>query len=437
VRIYFVVLVTACTATPAPPPVVAAMSPTSGPYGTTITITGTGFGAAPETGSGAGSGSGSVDKLEFTGLPANTAISPVIVSWSDTQIVARAPFPAAAGTIEITAIGGTTETPVFTPDGAWTPGDSASLATAIDARRFDTTTSVLGFDASRRTELVTFGATTATFALDGIPASTDPRSPTRAKLVAANEVLATNTQQQVIDFTVANGTLTATDTGMTGTLLAADPDGAWLQTFDGTAYQLSHAKRGTPWAIDRGPIKVTQVLDAQLAADGTLVVVYSHDDGDIFDNMANVGVARLAPGASTLSASEYPESQAWDDYIASAQLRLAPDGARMIVDYSTQEYDQQVDVPRQPLARTASGAWSEAAGLAATSAPLVFTTTTTAALDDSTGELALVPDIGAPATAQTLPLWPAWGAALVSDGTTLRPIVQLGDQIWAPTPPAQ
>lgn len=357
-RIYLVVLVTACTVAPPPPPVVADMSPASGPYGTTITITGTGFGAAPGTGS--GSGAASVDKLVFTGLPADTAISPVIVAWSDTQIVARAPFPAAAGTLAITAVGGVTETPVFTPDTAWAPGDGAALAVILDAHRFDATTAVLGFDAANHTELVTFGAATATFPLDGIPASTDPRSPTRARLVAANEVLATNTQQQLIDFTIANGALTATETGMTGTLLAADPDGAWLQTFDGTAYQLAHAHRGTPWAIDRGPIAVTQVLDAQLAADGTLVVVYSHDDGNIFDNMANVGIARLAPAASTLSGTEYPESMAWDDYIASAAIRLAPDGARMIVDYSTQEYDQQLDVPRPPLARTATGAWSEA-----------------------------------------------------------------------------
>ena len=409
------------------------MSPASGPYGTTITITGTGFGAA----TGSGSGSGFTDALAFTGLPANTASAPVIVSWSDTQIVARAPFPAAAGTIEITAPGGTTETPVFTPDGSWTHGDSAAITTVLDARQFASTTAVLGLDATKRTELVTFGAATATFPLDGIAGSTDPRTPTPARLVAANEVLATNTQQLLIDFTVSNGVLAATDTGMVGTLLAADIDGAWLQTFDGNNSQLAHVHRGTPWAIDRGPITVPKLLDAQLAADGTLVVAYSHDDGDIFDNMANVGIARLAPGASALSATEYPEQMAWDDYIASAQIRLASDGARMIVDYSTQENDQQVDVPRAPLARTATGAWSAAQGLAAGAAPLAFTATTIAALDDSTGELALVPDIGAPATTQRLPLWPASAAALVCDGATLRPIVQLGDQIWAPTAVAQ
>jgi hypothetical protein len=410
------------------------MSPASGPYGATITITGHGFGAGP----GAGSGSAAavpVDKLEFTGVPADAAIGPVILSWTDTQIVTRAPFPTGPGTIEITAIGGVTETPVFTPEGAWTPGDSAPLVTVLDARHFESTTSVLGLDDTNRTELVMFGTTAATFLLDGITGSTDPRSPTRARLVAADEVLASNTQQQLIDFTAANGALTATATGITGTLLAADANGAWLQTFDGTKYQLAHAQRGTAWAIDRGPIQVPQLLDAQIAGDGTLVVAYSHDDGSIFDNMANVGVARLAPAATTLASAEYPETMAWDDYIASARIRLAPDGARMIVDYSTQEYDQQHDVPHDALARTATGAWSEAQGLAAGAAPLAFTATAIAALDDSTGELALVPDIGAPATAQALSLWPAAGAALVSDGTTLLPLVQLGNRIWAPAPP--
>ena len=429
-RISFILLVTACTTSPPPPPVVTAMSPTSGPYGTTITITGTGFGA-PDTGSGSAA---PVDTLAFTGMPAGVAIGPVIVSWSDTQIVARAPFPAGPGTIAITSIGGETETPVFTPEGAWTPGDSASLATVIDAQRFADTTSVLGFDATNHTELVTFGAAVASFPLDGIPASTDPRSPTHARLVAANEVLASNTQQQLIDFTVANGALTAANTGMTGTLLAADASGAWLQTFDGTKYQLSHALRGTAWAIDRGPIQVPKLLDAELAADGTLVVAYSHDDGDIFDNMANLGIARLAPAATALSTAEYPETMAWDDYIASARIRLAPDGARMIVDYSTQEYDQQKDVPRGALARTATGAWADAQGLAAGNGPLAFTATAIAGLDDSVGELSLVPDIGAPASAQPLSLWPAGAAALVSDGTTLLPVVEIGDRIWAPTP---
>jgi hypothetical protein len=427
VRIHFIVLVTACTSAP----VVANMSPTSGPYGTTITITGSGFGAGP------GSGSGSVDALAFNGLPAGTAIAPVIVAWSDTRIVARAPFPAAAGTIEVTAPGGTIETPVFTPDSPWTHGDSAAITTVLDARPFDTTTAVLGLDATNRTELVTFGAATVTFPLDGVAGSTDPRSPTPARLVAANEVLATNTQQLLIDFTVVNGALAATDTGMIGTLLAADADGAWLQTFDGNTSQLAHVHRGTPWTIDRGPIAVPKLLDAQLAADGTLVVAYSHDDGDIFDNMANVGIARLAPAASALSGAEYPEQIAWDDYIASAQIRLASDGARMIVDYSTQEYDQHVDVPRAPLARTTTGAWSTAQGLAAGAAPLAFTATAIAALDDSTGELSLVPDIGAPAAAQPLPLWPASAAALAYDGATLRPIIQLGNEIWAPTPVAR
>jgi hypothetical protein len=255
------------------------------------------------------------------------------------------------------------------------------------------------------------------------------------RLVAANEVLATNTQQQLIDFTAADGAVTATNTGITGTLLAADATGAWVQTFDGTKYQLAHALRGTTWAIDRGPIQVPQLLDAQLAADGTLVVAYSHDDGSIFDNMANLGIARLAPGATALAGAEYPETMAWDDYIASAEIRLAPDGARMIVDYSTQEYDQQTDVPRGAVARTATGGWSDAQGLAAGRAPLAFTATSIAALDDSTGELALVPDIGAPATAQSLPLWPASAAALVSDGATLLPVIQIGQRIWAPAPP--
>jgi hypothetical protein len=431
-QLFLAVLVTGCVIDPPAPPVVTDMSPTSGPYGTTITITGSGFGPGP----GAGSGSAvPVDKVAFTGLPPDAAIGPVIVSWSETQIVARAPFPTGPGTIEITAIGGVTESPVFTPEGAWTPGDSAPLVTVLDAHRFETTTSVLGLDDTNRTELVMFGTSVAAFPLDGITGSTDPRSPTRARLVAADEVLASNTQQQLIDFTVANGALTATATGITGTLLAADANGAWLQTFDGTKYQLAHALRGTAWAIDRGPIQVPELLDAQITGDGTLVVVYSHDDGSIFDNMANVGISRLAPAATALAAAEYPETMAWDDYIASARIRLAPDGARMIVDYSTQEYDQQKDVPRDALARTATGAWSEAQGLAAGRAPLAFTATAIAALDDSTGELALIPDIGAPATTQALSLWPAGGVALVSDGTTLLPLVQLGNRIWAPAPP--
>jgi hypothetical protein len=411
------------TPPPPPPPVVTDLSPATGGYGTTVTITGTGF--------------STTGNLAFEGLPDELDYR-AVVSWSDTQIIARVPFPATAGPIHVTNSFGMSDTPVFTPDSPWTAGTAATTTAVVAAQRFGTTTDVLGLDINMHVQLLSFGATTQTYMLDGITGSTDERTPTLAMLAGVDEVLGNDAAHHLIDFTVADGAIVATDTGLVGELIAADPSGAWLQTYDTTsaAYQLSHAKPGTPWTIDRGPIATLGVIAGQLATDGTLVVAWSHPDGGIFDNMANVAVAHLAPGATVLSPTEYPEDTAWDDYIASIQLQISPDGQRMLLAYSSQEFDKDFDVPHPALARTSAGNWTAAQGLESSGAPLVFTASSMAAFVEGGDDIAIVPDIAAPATTVPVPVWPALPDALVSAGTTLLPVVGVGNHLWVPTPPA-
>jgi hypothetical protein len=408
-----------------PPPVVTDLSPATGSYGTTITITGTGF-----------TSSGS---LVFAGVTNDAQGGAVVTSWTDTQIVARVPFPATAGAIAIDTSNGQAETPVFTPDLPWTAGDSASLDTAIAAQRYGTTTDVLGMDFAKHVQLISFGATTQTFMLAGVTGSTDDRKPTRARLAGQDHAVGNDAADHLIDFTVVNGALVATDTGLVGELLAADVNGAWLQAYDPMTgdYSISHAKPGATWTIDRGPIVTLGVIAAQITSDGTLVVAWSHPDGSIFDNMANVAVAHLAPAATALSTTEYPENTAWDDYIASIELAISPDGQRMLLAYASQENNKDFEVSHPALERATTGAWTEATGLEVSDAPIAFTTAGVAALADSADVLSIIPDITQPATTQPVPMWPAHGAALVTTGSALLPVIQVGERVWAPLPPVQ
>jgi len=408
---------------PPPPPVVTDLSPASGAYGTTITITGTGF-----------TTSGS---LVFAGVTNDAQGGAVVTSWTDTQIVARVPFPTTAGAIEVDTSTGQAQTPVFTPDMPWTAGMSASLDTVIAARRYGTTTDVLGMDFAKNVQLISFGATTQTYALAGVEGSTDDRTPTRARLAGQDHAVGNDHADHLIDFTVVNNAIVATDTGLVGELLAADVNGAWLQTFDSTSgdYSISHAKPGSPWTIDRGPIVTLGIVAAQITSDGTLVVAWSHPDGSVFDNMANPAVAHLAPAATAFSTTEYPEDTAWDDYISSIELQISADGQRMVLAYASQENNKDFEVPHPTLARATTGTWTEATGLETSLDPLAFTATGLAALDQANDVLSIIPDIGQPATAQPVPMWPARGTALVTDGSTLLPVIQVGERVWAPLPP--
>ena len=407
------------------PPVVESMTPTTATYGSTVTIRGSGFGAK--------------GTLAFAQPAATAAIDPSLVqSWSNSQIVARVPFPATAGPIHLTAVDGECDTTTFTPQTPWVPGDAVTMPAILETRPLaNGGAAVLGLDAANRVTLAVFeGGTATTTVLDGIAPSTDDRTPILARLVLDTQgrpiVFATNLDGNIVQY--VDGV--PTDSGLAGAVMAAGRDATgpyvWMKASD----SFRRARPGAhPFAIDRGPIADDNALDAQVADDGTLVIARSVDANILFDNEAYLGVARLAPSAAAFVLGEDAESFPWDDYIAAAHLRISPDGARMFATYSTQQYDESSDHPRPPVVRDAAGNWTTAQGILDGHQPLAYLATTIAALTDRADGPALVPDV-ASSTTEPLPLWPATAAALVLNGTALRPLVQLGDQLWYPTPPS-
>ena len=119
----------------------------------------------------------------------------------------------------------------------------------------------------------------------------------------------------------------------------------------------------------------------------------------------------------------------------SIELQISADGQRMVLAYASQENNKDFEVPHPTLARATAGTWTEATGLETSLDPLAFTATGLAALDQANDVLSIIPDIGQPATAQPVPMWPARGTALVTDGSTLLPVIQVGERVWAPLPP--
>jgi hypothetical protein len=404
-------------------PVVDSMTPDTATYGSTITIHGQNFGTQ--------------GALTFARPTATVGIDTVVESWSDSQIVARVPFPTAPGPIHIETADGNCNTMPFTPLTPWTGGDAATLSAVLEAKPFANGAAVLGIDDASHVVLVEFAddATATTTVIDGVAASTDDRAPVQARLVLDDQgipvVFATNLNGKVVE--LAGGAFT--DSGLSGAVMAAGLDAIGPYVWVSANGTLSRARPGAvPFVIDRGPIADVGTLDAQVADDGTLVVARSVDANILFDNEAYLGVARLAPSATAFVLGENAEPTPWDDYIAAAHLQLSPDSMRIFATYSTQEYDETVDHPRPPVSRDTAGTWSNPQGVLDGQQPMAYLPTTIAVLDGRDG-LTLVPDI-AGATKELLPLWPAKPAALLVDGTTLRPLIQLGNQVWYPTPPS-
>ena len=100
-----------------PPVSVTAISPTSGPIGTTVTITGNGFGNTQ---------SNSI--ASFYGGTAN------VTSWSNTSIVATVPAGASTGNVTVTVAGNTGQGPVFSLGSALTLSDSLGNSSTYNAQ---------------------------------------------------------------------------------------------------------------------------------------------------------------------------------------------------------------------------------------------------------------------------------------------------------------
>ncbi len=422
---------------PEPPPVVTSLTPTSGPFGTSITIDGSGFGSAQRF-------------VDFDDTPSalpGDGSELYVDQWSDTEVVGRVAFPC-SGAMTMRTDGGTASVGTFATDMPWLPGPGLGVSTLLTSRVLSTGTIAAVYsqlDNSEGAAIAVFGGGSAmAYELDNIidPAEQDPDM--NVRIVEADdhtpEVIATQHDGTVVAITIANGALVVTPTGITGQVWAAGRDAtgvfAWIDSGG-----MVRARPGATWTIDRGPFQPAfQPLDGAAAADGTLWISMSKPNSDPLDIEGYVALQSLGPNDTELSPIELADPNSYDDVISQAHIVLADDGVHMVVvafarDNGTgQESYVPVDL------RTAPGTWSTLAmpgGAMPTFQQYLFTGTTlgVAIADPSTQIATLIPDVTMPSAAQTLPIWPATPEGLVAIGGQLQPIVTIGGASYVPTQP--
>jgi hypothetical protein len=296
--------------------------------------------------------------------------------------------------------------------------------------------------------VVADGTAMQTYPLAGVVGSDDRRHPTAAQIVIDGTgafIVVANIGGELEVFDVVKSAAPV-DTGLALSLVAAGSDAtglyAWVATTDAQTEPVLERVRppasGTTWTVDRGPIS-GYAIAGRTGTDGTLVVAYGVDAGSFFDNMQKVAVARLPPAATAFDAEQYPDNISWDDYIASAQLAIAADGARAVLGYSTQQYDEQSDHAAPYAVRTLAGMWTDASSLSPTipDGNYAFTATSFATIDADDHGLTIVADMTKPTETTAIPLWPAQPAGLYIDGAGVaRPLIEADGKLYFPTPPA-
>lgn len=436
---------------PPPPPVASGMTPTSGPFGTEVTITGTDFGSAMP-------GMDSASMVEDAASPYANAPGFVddcgfwIDTWSDTQVTGRVAFPCGEAELVVGNAGGKAMAGTFTPDAGWNSGPGLGIDQLAESRVTSTGIAAAIFrdyfgTQGQGTGIAIYdGGDAGAYLLAGAPNTAGSDGAFDVHLVEgddhAPEVLATLADGSVDTFAVAAGSAVAQPTGLTGRLMVAARDDAgiyaWLETGSG----FERVRPSTPaWTVDRGPFApattTDPILDAQVAADGTLWISFNQTNDDPFDIEGYIALQSLAPAGSAFGAVELADPNSYDDFISQAHIVLAPDGVHMVVVAECEDDGTGVESSLVPRVRTANQTWDVAPyfdGIA----QYAYSGTTLAAItyDGDSGTTALVPDVTMPAATQVVPVWPLKPEGVAIDPTSqaLRPFV--GDGIsFAPTPP--
>lgn len=428
--IAFVGALAACAgqsgAPPATGPIVTSMMPQSGPWGTTIAIEGANFGPVPQPG----------NVVAFDGAGASGFR---VDSWHDTEIRGRVAFPA-TGMLEVQTSGGEAKAGTFTTDMPWAPSaplDVTQLAEGIVLSNGNVAGIYGQYEGTAAPTLAVFGGGAAgTYSLAQLVDPQAPGAPLAAHVVEADdgtpEVIATAPGGGVEALAVQGGSLVASATGLTGTVIAAGRDAqgayAWLDTSSG----LVRARAGTPWTIDRGPLaRPFSPLAGALAADGTLWLAVAQPAPQ---SQAYLALQVLGPTDNQLGAPELADPGAHDS-ITSAQLVIAADGVHGLVLASSSSGGHATQLA--PRVRTAPGSWNDAPAPAGLAQYAYLGSTLGAVVNDPDSQTtSLVPDVTAPSSAQVIPVWPVLSQAVVIDAAGKpHPLVGNGSVTYALAPP--
>lgn len=319
---------------PPGPPQVSAMMPLSGPYGTEITIQGSHLGSAARDGVSLQLGSDPSRSLE-------PGEQPEIVSWTESQIVFRFPFPL-AGQVEITTPEGSAVAGEFEP--TWIAGEPLEVPDAVSAvASIATAPGVIAavIDTGPPQYVAQDGEGWSAQAI----AASDLRPETirlyREGDTLGGFALSTATSHEVIALDPADA-FAATPTGLDTSAeytLAGGREGAsvWYRV----ANDWTRARpTGGAWALDGGPIADPNPSGSKHTAattsDGSLYVGWAEDTGDALDDLGAAFFRRLLPdGASFLGKTRAGVDM--DDRISS--YVMTPRGSGVVARYCGTDMD--------------------------------------------------------------------------------------------------
>jgi hypothetical protein len=307
-----------------PEPVVESMQPESGPYGTLVTITGQSLGSEGVSG--------------FTltladGLVLTPQDETSVVSWTDTEIVLRYPFPA-EGVISLESPGGTATVGRFTP--TWHIAreiETAPVATALASISPEPNRIMMLFDTMPLSllEVGPEGVIEHAVSAENVDASS-----VRLYLNATGQVEAVGVSDEaepvLVHFANEEGDLVGTATSIalqaTEYVVAGGSEGAavWMKR---TAGWHRASPSTTGWKLDKGPIADPDPSAPDRAAgassDGSLYLAHSEDAGFLTDDMEAPYTVRLTPTGTQFGPATRAGA-AVDDYVTTLRLTSSGDG---------------------------------------------------------------------------------------------------------------
>lgn len=322
------------------PPVVLGLSPLSGHYGTAVTIDGEGF-AQGEVRVHCTDESGRTLQVGASYASLDVDLRSTVLSWSDTRIVMRYPFPC-SGPLTLKGPGGQAQTAAFQP--LWRSGGAYPLAkgsTLMASASLAGGRLALAFRQAGRGLWLMLAAAGA-WQEHALPLGSDAR-----ELVlfadAAGELegllLSAESPAELLYLHWQNGGPQVERTGLkaaadVGAFLAGGRDSSGVYAWVRQSAGVSRFRLKGTWTADRGPIALAGGATAYLAAagaDGSLAVS-RFDERMVLplQYQTYVEVAWLLPAATSFSS--WQSAGIYSGKLeASSRMHISPDGHTVFV----------------------------------------------------------------------------------------------------------
>jgi hypothetical protein len=311
------------------------MSPLSGPYGTTIRIQGEDLGQKSRDGV-------SITIGDEDGVVLDPTSTPEIVSWSESEISLRFPFPLPKATITVSTPEGTAVAGEFSP--TWVPGPGyeipegtkslASIASAPSSIAAVVDTGPPTYVAFDGEALETREVSASNLRLETLRLYRDADG-----LAAFALSTATSPEIMALD---AQGDFASTPTSVEITgerVLAGGREGASVWFRDGNEWSRARPSAGG-WSIDKtgitDPMPSGAKHTAGTASDGSLYIAWAEDTGDTLDDRGAAFFRRLTPDADSFLGKTRVGNDV-DDSVSS--LSLDPRGAGLVARYCGTDID--------------------------------------------------------------------------------------------------